>query len=85
MHMDYARYILTREQKIKTAKNAQDKLDIAEAINYSYIASQPTQKGKSNQGLRNYRNWRHALMKIINPGHKRATIWGRFNKSKKLN
>jgi len=48
-------------------KRLTSKLDFSEVINYSYIGSQPTQKGKANVGSRQFKKWREKIMRELYP------------------
>lgn len=85
--MDYGQRaaIYNREIDIIEKKRIVNLLDIAEAINLSYVGSQPVPKGKTNKGANQYRKWRNNKYKELNPELPVVTIWDNIKRSGRIN
>jgi hypothetical protein len=82
MSPDQFQYILEYSLDLKQKERILKKLDIAEAINFAYLASQPKQKGKVHVGLRQYKKWIRRYYRILFPHQKVETLWDKMPKRK---
>lgn len=81
-------YVFDRETGIKKERRIELLLDIAEALNYAYVGSQATEKGKTNKGAKQYEKWRKNKLKELYPDIVEPTVWDNLKtlgKSKKFN
>lgn len=86
MSIAQQQYIIEREVDLKKKRGLLYKLDIAEAINFAYIGSQPAQKHKVNRGLQSYQRWRRKIYREIDPElFKPVFLWDKLKKSKRIN
>ena len=59
------------------------KLEIAEAINFAYIGSQPKPKNKANKGGSQYASWRRKMIRLAYPDSEpKITIWEKLKTRK---
>lgn len=75
-------YILDYEMDLKMKRTLIQKLDIAEAINYAYIGSQPKPKNKAHKGYRLYKQWRRKLIRHLFPKKRQRTLWDNLSRKK---
>lgn len=75
-------YILDYALDLRKKERILNKLDVAEAINFAYLASQPKQKGKSHVGLRQYKKWIRRYYRILFPDQKVQTVWDKLPRRK---
>ena len=85
-NMDYGQrnHILNYIAEKERIKRIVRKLEIAEAINFAYIGSQPKPKNKANTGARQYASWRRKMIRQAYPdSNPKITVWDRLKKTKK--
>lgn len=59
------------------------KLEVAEAVNFAYIGSQPKPKNKANKGAKSYAIWRRKMIRLAYPDTKpQKTVWDNLKRTR---